>query len=967
VLSTDPDAGAEVVPGTVVDYVVSAGPEPTPTPEPTPAPVAVPDLRGIAEEDAVNQLLDLGLQPGERTESFDADVPSGAVISTEPAADAELAPGTAVDYVVSLGVEPTPTPEPTPAPVAVPDLPGVAEEDAVNQLLDLGLQPGERTESFDADVPTGSIISTDPDAGAEVVPGTAVDYVVSLGVEPTPTPEPTPAPVAVPDLRGVTEEDAVNQLLDLGLQPGERTDTFDTDVAAGAVLSTDPDAGAEVVPGTVVDYVVSAGPEPTPTPEPTPAPLAVPDLRGIAEEDAVNQLLDLGLQPGERSERFHESVAAGSIIRTDPEAGAEVTPGTAVAYVVSLGVEPTPSPEPTPAPVAVPDLRGVAEEDAVNQLLEQGLQPGERTESFDAEVAAGAVLSTEPAAGTEVAVGTIVAYVVSLGADATPAPIVIPDLRGVAEEDALNQLLDLGLQPGTRRERFHASVPIGGLLRTDPASGTEVAAGTVVDYFVSKGPEPIAEPTPGQVEVPNVRGSSPEDAVAALLDANLTPGERRNRYHDSVTRGEVIRTDPAAGELVEAGTAVDYFVSRGPQPEATSEPTPEPTEAPTPEPTESSSSAQATIDEIAGQVETIRELDAKDDVPYREISRKRFRQEVEAQFDEENPARRVASEEAFLTRLGLIPEGMDLREALLDLYESQVAAFYDPKTGTMTVIGDQGEFGAADRLFISHEYDHALQDQHWHLDEVMDLKPSQGDRALARLSLIEGDATNVMYQWALENLGPDDISELSNDVSSMDQTLLNDMPAILRRQLEMPYVEGQAFVAALRQAGGWDAVNDAWERLPASTEQILHPDRYPSDRPANIELPDIQAAMGDGWTLRYTMTLGELGMRVLLANGGSESDIAPAAEGWGGDRLMMVDGPGDTWVIVWQTAWDSADDAQEFVDTASLDSVRGVHAVLPGSDLTGKQDAPVLVLLASDDATLGAVEDALGVSEVVLQ
>ncbi|MFN8517972.1 MAG: PASTA domain-containing protein [Chloroflexota bacterium] len=471
------------------------------------------------------------------------------------------------------------------------------------------------------------------------------------------------------------------------------------------------------------------------------------------------------------------------------------------------------------------------------------------------------------------------------------------------------------------------------------------------------------------MEVPRLRGFSPDDAVNALLDANLTPGERTNRYHDSVPRGQVIRTNPAAGELVDVGTTVDYVVSRGPQPSAepTEQPTTEPTERPTAEPTESSSSAQEVIDEVAGQVEGIRELDAREDVPYREISRKEFRKEVEAQFDEENPARRVASEEAFLKRLGLIPEDMDLRETLLDLYESQVAAFYDPKTGAMTVIGDQGDLGAADRLFISHEYDHALQDQHWDLEKVMDLKPSQGDRSLARLSLIEGDATNVMYQWAMENLGADDIADLSDEVSSMDQDLLNDMPAIIRRQLEMPYLEGQAFVAALRQQGGWDAVNHAWEHLPASTEQILHPDRYPSDKPANIELPDIAAAMGDGWTLRYTMTLGELGMRVLLANGGSESDVAPAAEGWGGDRLMMVDGPDDTWVIVWQTAWDSDDDAQQFVDAAGLDSVNGVHTVLPGTDLTGEQNAPVLMLLASDDATLAALEDALGVSEVVLQ
>jgi hypothetical protein len=183
----------------------------------------------------------------------------------------------------------------------------------------------------------------------------------------------------------------------------------------------------------------------------------------------------------------------------------------------------------------------------------------------------------------------------------------------------------------------------------------------------------------------------------------------------------------------------------------------------------------------------------------------------------------------------------------------------------------------------------------------------------------------------------------------------------------MPYLDGLTFVAALRQAGGWDAVNAAFERLPASSEQILHPERYPDDRPARVELPDVAAALGDGWTDRYTQTLGELGARILLAEGGSESDVASAADGWGGDRLVMVEGPDDTWAIVWQTAWDSGDDAQQFVDAAGLDGTAGTHAVLPGVDITGGQDAPVLVLVASDEATLTAVQDALGVAEVVLQ
>ena len=233
----------------------------------------------------------------------------------------------------------------------------------MNALLDLGLQPGERTDKFNANVAEGLVIRTSPVAGTEVEPGSTVDYVVSRGpnatpspeptpeptpAEPTlpptpePTPQPTPATVSVPDVRGFAEADAVNTLLDQGLQPGARTEAYDPDIAAGLVSGTDPTANAEVDRGSTVDYIVSLGVEPTPTPEPTPALVTIPNLRGSNPDDAVNALLDLGLQPGERQDRFNANVPQGQVIRTIPDAGTEVPAGTTVDYRVSLGVELTP-------------------------------------------------------------------------------------------------------------------------------------------------------------------------------------------------------------------------------------------------------------------------------------------------------------------------------------------------------------------------------------------------------------------------------------------------------------------------------------------------------------------------------------------------------------------------------------------------------------------------------------------------
>ena len=80
----------------------------------------------------------------------------------------------------------------------------------------------------------------------------------------------------------------------------------------------------------------------------------LPAIRGMDEATGFNTLLDTDLLPGARTEAFDPDIAAGDVISTDPVAGVEVERGTEVAYVVSLGVVPTPSPEPTVEPTAEP-------------------------------------------------------------------------------------------------------------------------------------------------------------------------------------------------------------------------------------------------------------------------------------------------------------------------------------------------------------------------------------------------------------------------------------------------------------------------------------------------------------------------------------------------------------------------------------------------------------------------------------
>jgi hypothetical protein len=275
-------------------------------------------------------------------------------------------------------------------------------------------------------------------------------------------------------------------------------------------------------------------------------------------------------------------------------------------------------------------------------------------------------------------------------------------------------------------------------------------------------------------------------------------------------------------------------------------------------------------------------------------------------------------------------------------------------------------------VVVAHEYAHALQDAAFDLEanRVDDLDRS--DAILAQQALVEGDATAVMMDWAARELSLLDLLQVSGQaLTKQDERSMRRLPTILRRQLEFPYVEGLAFVNALRGRGDWAAVDEAWAAGPVSTEQVLHPDLYPDEVPVDIALPDLAERLGAGWTSAYEQTLGEMQTGVWVADGRKALSLIPglpaqlpragAAAGWGGDRLVSLDGPEDAWAVVWQTDWDTEADAAEFRDAArqAVRDLAGAHAV-SADDLSGGLSFPVLVLVADGEETLAAAQTALG-------
>ena len=381
---------------------------------------------------------------------------------------------------------------------------------------------------------------------------------------------------------------------------------------------------------------------------------------------------------------------------------------------------------------------------------------------------------------------------------------------------------------------------------------------------------------------------------------------------------------------------------------------------PTPSP---SSPATLTYDDIEKQVAAMRGLNPTKTVVRKVIDEAELRSIFTELFDKETPPEYLAANERLYKALGLMPQDGDLRDLSLDLLSGGVAGFYREDEGQLYVVSRSGELGGNELVTFAHEFDHALQDQNFPVFKDQKDVLDRTDWILARKAVSEGDATLLMTLWMIGHLSMDQLKEVVAAGSDPQQAaLLERMPAIMSETLMFPYTTGATFVQAIHSTDGWPGVDRMYDRLPESTEQILHSEKYEAaEAPIAVDLPDdLAARLGSGWSVPLEDTFGELQTGIWLREGGVERAAADAAAaGWGGDRLAVVDGPGDSWALAWQTAWDTPADAAAFETAAStaLGSAQGSARVFPGEG-----DSTRWIVIADGDDTLGRVANVLGLA-----
>ena len=318
-------------------------------------------------------------------------------------------------------------------------------------------------------------------------------------------------------------------------------------------------------------------------------------------------------------------------------------------------------------------------------------------------------------------------------------------------------------------------------------------------------------------------------------------------------------------------------------------------------------------DEVAALVdeaERVRGLEFFDEPTVTVVSQEELAQRVRDQIEEDLDPEDVAVYERLYELLGLIDD-LDLLQAYQDLYAEQVGGYYDNETGEMVISG-ASSLSPLSKTIVVHELIHALTDEHFAFAELSDeLRDSDRfEDAYALQALVEGDATyfQIVYLQSLSIAEQQDAIEESLGV---DATVMDSLPDWFGEDLTFPYDYGFAFVLSLVEENGTAGVNQAYERPPTTTEQILHPEKYFVQEPAReVTLPAAEVA---GYEQYEEGIFGEWNQSLFLLDGVSRGDAVVASSGWGGDSYRIY-WTGTDLLFAYLYEGDTPRDAEEFAD-----------------------------------------------------
>lgn len=324
------------------------------------------------------------------------------------------------------------------------------------------------------------------------------------------------------------------------------------------------------------------------------------------------------------------------------------------------------------------------------------------------------------------------------------------------------------------------------------------------------------------------------------------------------------------------------------------------------------------IEEVTAKLSEITGLEVRRRVPYAMIDRRELRRFLERRIAEEIKDEEIRIEETLLKKFGLVPADFDLKKTTIELYTEQAAAFYDFKRKKLFVL--ESADTALQEAALAHELAHALADQHFRLAKFLDRAGKNDDGALARLAVMEGQASWLMAEMMARATGgslrtsPELVDLMSRMMGAggADSPVYDKAPLYIRESLIFPYTAGMKFQQAVLEKFGPRGFLEVFRRPPVSTQQVLHPEKYLSGSGAlAVELPEWKSRKG--YRTLAEGSVGEFDYAVLLRQYLNEDATRRIAPAWRGGRYRLLEHKRSRRTVLLQASrWETDQKAAEF-------------------------------------------------------
>ena len=273
------------------------------------------------------------------------------------------------------------------------------------------------------------------------------------------------------------------------------------------------------------------------------------DLRGKTYEEA-NELLSPHGITVKASYDKDSSYPEGTICFQDIDPGTLVNSPNVINVVINTGDNSKTVPD---------DVKGLSPSRVRELLVAEGFTNINSTyyEEYSDSVETGMVIRLDPPEGSEVAADAAITIVISKGK--AVVTVSVPDVKGQTESSARSSIADKKLVVGVVSEEYSTTVEKGRVIRQSPEAGSSVSEGASINLVVSRGQEGVT--------VPDLEGSSFDDAVRKLQDAGLLLGDKDEEASESEMKDKVIGQTPSSGSTVAKGTKVSIVIGTGPEPD----------------------------------------------------------------------------------------------------------------------------------------------------------------------------------------------------------------------------------------------------------------------------------------------------------------------------------------------------------------------------------------------------------------